>query len=137
MSVREFAGVDRPSTAYVAGVFPAELMARATAAHPSGLHMLMLLKRACDLRRASAVRVTAELCACWPISADTRGRIVAALEDHGLIVVEERRRGAATLVRFADDVRFDAPGQRRPLSRRVNGAVPPSESPDLSEELFR
>jgi DNA-binding transcriptional MocR family regulator len=112
-------------------------MARATIAHPSGLHMLMLIKRARDLRRASAVRVTAELCDGWPISRFTRQRIIAALEDHGLIVVEERRRGAAPLVRFADDVRFDAPGQRRPLSRPANGSMPPSESPDLSEELVR
>jgi DNA-binding transcriptional MocR family regulator len=128
---------------YAAGCFPTELMARATAAHPSGLHMLMLIKRAFDRRRVVAkgrqrpvVRVTADLCVDWAVSRQTRARILAALEAAGLLVVEERRRGASPLVRFAEDVKFPSYARPKPLSRvhLGKGVGPSVDVFDPSEE---
>jgi len=123
---------------FVAGCFPIELMARATAAHPSGLHMLMLIKRAFDRRRVLArgrerpvVKVTADLCVGWNLSRQTRNRIIAALETADLIVVVERHRGAASLVRFADDVVFPQYDRPVPLPRVYSGTVA-----DMSVDLF-
>jgi hypothetical protein len=114
---------------FVGGCFPTKLMARATAAHPSGLHMVMLIKRAFDRGRVLAkgrqrpvVRVSADLCVDWDLTRHMRRRIVAALEAAGLIIVEERRRGAAPLVRFADDVVFPAHDRLVPLPRVYAGS---------------
>jgi hypothetical protein len=111
---------------YVAGCFPTELIARATMAHPAGFTMVALIKRAFDRRRTRSkgrerpvVAVTEGLCAEWEVSRFQRHRIIAALEEAGLIVVEERRQGAAPLVRFADDVRFPKFDRPKPLPRRA------------------
>jgi hypothetical protein len=115
-----------PLHGYVAGCFPTDLMVRATAAHPSGLHLLMLIKRAFDRRRAvtkgydrPVVKVTPDLCAGWEMSRHVRRRILVGLEAVGLIVIVEQRKGAAPLVRFADGVVFPSYGREVPLPKHA------------------
>ena len=82
------AQVDRNRQNFLAGRFPLEWLSRAARAHPRGLEMLLLTKRAVDMAREQPVTVPDELCAEFGVTRQTRYRALRALEAAGLIRVE-------------------------------------------------
>jgi len=82
------AKADRKRQNFLAGRFPLEWLSRAAQAHPRGLEMLLLTKRAVDMAREQPVTVPDELCTEFGVTRQARYRALRALEAARLIQVE-------------------------------------------------